>query len=128
MAGKRPIVIVQSSGLTNMASCITSLLVPYGISFPIITSWRTYHPGDSEIQHEHLATHLPDLIQAYGYEYDLLSQSSVNTTVSQINRADNEKRICVLKSGTFSDVTLAPEHKLDHAPTWSEYPRLERNV
>ena len=33
MAGKKPIVIVQSSGLTNMASCITSLLKPYGVTF-----------------------------------------------------------------------------------------------
>jgi sulfopyruvate decarboxylase TPP-binding subunit len=30
MAGKKPIVIVQSSGITNMGSCITSLLKPYG--------------------------------------------------------------------------------------------------
>ena len=51
MSGKKPIVIVQSSGLTNMASCITSLLKPYGITFPILVSWRSYKTGDSEIQH-----------------------------------------------------------------------------
>ena len=56
MAGKKPIVIVQSSGVTNMGSNITSLLKPYGVTFPIITSWRTYKEGDSEIQHQHLAT------------------------------------------------------------------------
>ena len=55
MSGAKPIVIVQSSGLTNMGSCITSLLKPYGVTFPIITSWRTYKDGDSEIQHQHLA-------------------------------------------------------------------------
>ena len=58
MAGKKPIVIIQSSGMTNMGSCITSLLKPYGITFPIITSWRNYKAGDSEIQHEHLASNL----------------------------------------------------------------------
>ena len=42
MSGKKPIVIVQSSGLTNMGSCITSLLKPYNVTFPIIVSWRTY--------------------------------------------------------------------------------------
>ena len=36
MSNKKPIVIVQSSGLTNLGSCITSLLVPYKIFFPII--------------------------------------------------------------------------------------------
>ena len=76
LAGKKPIVFVQSSGLTNMASCITSLLIPYGISFPIIVSWRTYKAGDSEIQHQHLATKLPDLIRAYGYDYEILDQTS----------------------------------------------------
>ena len=35
ISGKSPIVIVQSSGLTNMGSCITSLLKPYNITFPI---------------------------------------------------------------------------------------------
>ncbi len=55
MSGKSPIVIVQSSGITNMGSCITSLLKPYGITFPMMVSWRTYKEGDSEIQHQHLA-------------------------------------------------------------------------
>jgi len=51
-----------------------SLLKPYNITFPIITSWRTYKEGDSEIQHQHLATNLPKLIEAYGYEKSILSQ------------------------------------------------------
>ncbi|WP_262367797.1 thiamine pyrophosphate-binding protein, partial [Campylobacter concisus] len=67
MADKKPIVLVQSSGITNMGSCITSLLKPYNITFPILSSWRTYSDGDSEIQHEHLATGLPSLISTYGY-------------------------------------------------------------
>ena len=33
MSGAKPIVIVQSSGMTNMGSCITSLLKPYGVKF-----------------------------------------------------------------------------------------------
>ena len=74
MTGKNPIVIVQSSGLTNMASCITSLLKPYGVTFPILTSWRTYKEGDSEIQHQHLATELPKLISAYGYQHHILDK------------------------------------------------------
>ena len=71
VAGKKPIVIMQSSGLTNAGSCVTSLLKPYNITFPIITSWRTYKEGDSEIQHKHLATELPKLVEAgedfYGF-------------------------------------------------------------
>ena len=101
MSGKNPIVIIQSSGLTNMGSCITSLLVPYNVNFPIITSWRTYLDGDSEIQHEHLSKNLPDLINAYGYDYEILDQNNLENTIIQINYAKNNNRICVLKKNTF---------------------------
>jgi sulfopyruvate decarboxylase TPP-binding subunit len=113
MAGKKPIVIVQSSGLTNMASCITSLLVPYKLTFPIIVSWRTYELGDSEIQHQHLSIKLPDLINAYGYDYEILDQKSINKAVMQINNSDLGNSICVLNKNTFSQVALKTELQLD---------------
>ena len=113
MAGKSPIVIVQSSGLTNMASCITSLLKPYGITFPIMTSWRTYKEGDSEIQHEHLATELPKLIDAYGYRYHILDSHDLNNAITQINDCDKSHTICIIKKDSFDKVVLKDEHKLD---------------
>ena len=113
MGGKKPIVIVQSSGLTNMVSCITSLLIPYEITFPIITSWRSYNEGDSEIQHKHLATKLPDLIHSLGYDFQLLEKNSINKAVQQINIAHTKKSICVLEKETFSKVELNIEHKLN---------------
>jgi len=113
MAGKRPIVIVQSSGLTNMASCITSLLKPYDISFPILTSWRTYKEGDSEIQHQHLATELPKLINFYGYESCILDNENLNNAISQIDFSDEQHVICVIKKDSFSGVKLQTKHQLD---------------
>ena len=113
MNGAKPIVIVQSSGMTNMGSCITSLLKPYGITFPIITSWRTYKDGDSEIQHQHLATQLPSLIKAYGYDNTILNQDSIDEAICQINLCDNSETICILKKDTFSKIELEVEHKLD---------------
>ncbi|MBL0709300.1 MAG: thiamine pyrophosphate-binding protein [Sulfurimonas sp.] len=113
MSGKKPIVIVQSSGLTNMGSNITSLLKPYGITFPILTSWRTYKDGDSEIQHEHLATQLPELIKAYGYEYSVLSKDSLERSIQEINRCDSSFTIGIIKKDTFTKVELNNEHKID---------------
>ncbi len=113
MAGKKPIVIVQSSGVTNMGSCITSLLKPYGVTFPILTSWRTYKDGDSEIQHQHLATELPELIKAYGYEHTILNTDDVSTALSQIDTCDNTNTICVIKKDSFTKVELEAEHLLD---------------
>lgn len=113
ISGKNPIAIVQSSGLTNMVSCITSLLVPYEITFPIITSWRTYSEGDSEIQHMHLAKNLPNLISSCGYDHELLDQNSISTAIHQINKAQSHKTICVLKKQTFSDVKLEKIHQIN---------------
>jgi len=113
MSGKSPIVIVQSSGLTNMGSCITSLLKPYGVTFPIISSWRTYKDGDSEIQHQHLATQLPELIESYGYENTILDTEDISKAVEQINLCNTTETICILQKDTFSKVELADKHKLD---------------
>jgi len=125
MSGQRPIVIVQSSGLTNMGSCITSLLKPYDLKFPIITSWRTYKEGDSEIQHAHLATRLPDLIDAYGYVHQLIDRESEETAIEQIKACEDRMQICVLQKDTFSAVKLETDVlDLSGYPKRSEYLRV----
>ena len=122
MSGKRPIVIAQSSGLTNMGSCITSLLKPYEIKFPIIISWRTYKEGDSEIQHKHLAEKLPDLVEAYGYTSTILDKDDLHKAVEQIQESDDTNKICLLKKETFSKVELLKKHQLD----LSDYPQRSK--
>jgi sulfopyruvate decarboxylase TPP-binding subunit len=113
ISGKFPIVIVQSSGVTNMGSCITSLLKPYGITFPILSSWRTYNDGDSEIQHQHLATELPALIESYGYRHIVLDNETLENSIKQINNSNNTHTICMIKKDSFNEVELKNEHKLD---------------
>lgn len=113
MAGKKPIVIVQSSGVTNMGSCITSLLKPYNVTFPILTSWRTYEAGDSEIQHQHLATELPKLIEAYGCEHTILEKENLENALKQIELCDTTHTMCIIKKDSFTKVVLDDEHTLD---------------
>jgi len=113
MSGKKPIVIVQSSGVTNMGSCMTSLLNPYNVTFPIISSWRTYKEGDSEIQHQHLATKLPELIASYGYDYTIVDQEDISLAIEQINSCNESKTVAILKKDTFSKVELLDEHQLE---------------
>lgn len=113
MSGKAPIVIVQSSGVTNMGSCITSLLKPYGVTFPILSSWRTYTAGNSEIQHEHLATELPVLAGAYGYDNVILDSENIDNALSQIDLCNTTATLCILKKDSFTKVDLNEEHKID---------------
>ncbi|MCT7481223.1 MULTISPECIES: thiamine pyrophosphate-dependent enzyme [Aliarcobacter] len=113
MAGKKPIVIVQSSGVTNMGSCITSLLKPYSVTFPILSSWRTYKFPDSEIQHQHLATELPTLINAYGYESQIIDNEDIDNAINQIELCDTSFTIGIIKKDSFTKVELDNTHKLD---------------
>lgn len=112
MAGCKPIVIVQSSGMTNMGSCITSLLKPYGVTFPILTSWRTYQTGDSEIQHQHLSTELPNLIESYGYEHVILEKNDLDTALEQIEKCHDTHTICIVKKESFTHVSLEAKHTI----------------
>ena len=112
MSGKKPIVIVQSSGLTNMGSCLTSLLNPYNIFFPIICSWRTYKEGDSEIQHKHLAINLCELINSYGYEYEKLT-NKMSEALQQVNGSFSKKNILLIDKETFSDCDLDKIHEVN---------------
>jgi phosphonopyruvate decarboxylase len=123
MSGKHPLVVVQSSGLSNMVSCLTSLLKPYDIYIPIIISWRTYKKGDSEIQHAHLATKLPDLVSACGYRYEMLDQSSEENAVRQLVNCEEKHQMLLLTKSTFSTVTLnvGQQYDLSMYPKRSEY-------
>lgn len=112
MAGGKPIVIIQSSGITNIGSCITSLLKPYNITFPILVSWRTYTNGDSEIQHQYLSTKLLELIEAYGYSHVILNQQNIDEAINQIEFSNIMETICVIKKNSFSEIFLNKEHQL----------------
>ncbi len=50
LAGKRPVVVMQNSGLGNSINAITSLVLLYGIKIFFIVGWRGY----SESTPEHL--------------------------------------------------------------------------
>lgn len=113
IGGKNPIVIAQSSGLTNMGSCITSLLKPYNIYFPIIISMRTYKEGDSEIQHKHLAKNLPDLINSYGYKYEVIDKNDIKKSLKIIEKSCSSHQISILEKETFSKVDLNIKHVLN---------------
>jgi len=83
------------------------------VTFPILTSWRTYKDGDSEIQHQHLATELPTLINAYGYKYHILDNQDLDKAITQVNDCNKTHTICVITKDSFDKVELHSEHQLN---------------
>jgi len=117
MAGSEPLVIAQSSGPTNMGSCLTSLCKPYGIHLAMLVSWRTWKQGDPEVQHAHLAGSLPDLIRAYGYDWELLDDTSLDTAINQVLDTTRRHKILVLRENTFAGASTTPQ-----PPNLTRYP------
>lgn len=122
LSGQKPIIIIQSSGLTNLGSCLTSLSLPYKIMFPIIVSWRTYKKGDSEIQHKHLAKYLPSLVNSYGYKLEYIGEN-LKDIIDKINSCFEKSKILYISKDTFSFTPLKDKYKNDLSgfPKRSEY-------
>ncbi|QPB08585.1 thiamine pyrophosphate-binding protein [Vibrio phage Va2] len=102
LAGQKGLVIMQSTGVGNSFSTLTSLLQPYGINIPIISSKRTWKEGDPEIQHGVLAENLEKTIFTAKFGYQVLDQFSEEEAISQLDDSYNQPVITILNKGTFS--------------------------
>lgn len=109
MAGGKPFVIMQSTGIGNSVSVMTSLMIPYGIHFPIITSKRTWKEGDPEIQHAVLASKLEELIEATDFfAGNIDANGTVGDLIKKMESCNKEHRVLVLHKDTFSKVETTP--------------------
>lgn len=102
LGGKKGLVIMQSTGVGNAFSTITSLLQPYGINIPIISSKRTWKEGDPEIQHAVLAENLETVIENTKFNWQRLNQEDEDAALRQLERSYKQPLITILDKGTFS--------------------------
>ncbi|MFA5414124.1 MAG: sulfopyruvate decarboxylase subunit beta [Methanoregula sp.] len=72
LAGARPLIALQSSGLGNMLNAILSLTVTFGLPLPILASWRG---GENEVIPAQIPFNrpLPRILSAAGIPYTILS-------------------------------------------------------
>jgi sulfopyruvate decarboxylase len=72
LAGARPLVAIQSSGLGNMLNAILSLTVTFGLPLPILASWRG---GEDEAIPAQVPFNrpLPDILAAAGIPFTVVS-------------------------------------------------------
>lgn len=64
LAGGRPALLIQSSGLGNSLNALLSLSVTYGLPLPILASWRGVH-GEKIPAQVPFNRHLPDALRAW---------------------------------------------------------------
>jgi sulfopyruvate decarboxylase subunit beta len=95
LAGGRPAMSIQSSGIGNMLNAMMSLTSVYKMPLPILASWRGTDDEPIEAQKPFNAP-LPKLLDAYGIHYEILnSENDLHRVKDIVNKAYDENRITV---------------------------------
>lgn len=73
LAGGKPVMLIQSTGLGNMINALESLNVTCKIPLPILTSWRGVYKEAIEAQVP-LGVHLPAILEGAGLAYTIIDE------------------------------------------------------
>lgn len=112
LGGKKPVVMMQNSGLTNAVSPLTSLNYVFRIPVLGFVSLRGEPGLADEPQHELMGVITGRLLSDMGISWEYLSPDE-NTARNQLDHADEviasgKSFFFVVKKGTFSEVVLDP--------------------
>lgn len=86
LAGARPLMVIQSTGLGNMINALESLNITYRIPLPIIASWRGVYQEDIPAQIP-LGKNLPGMLSAAGIGYTIIDSEA---GLDQLGKAVSE--------------------------------------
>jgi sulfopyruvate decarboxylase beta subunit len=113
LAGKKPAMLIQSTGFGNMFNALSSLSVTYQIPLLILASWRGIHDEIIPAQIP-LGKSLPKLFQALDYQYYIVKE---HADLDRISTAAH-------KAFNKNSVQIILLHPLlwenDEPPIWSE--------
>ncbi len=118
LAGKKPVVLIQNSGLLNTLNGLTSLNQIYGIPVLLMVSWRGF--GKDAPEHELVGRDLEQYLRTFGLAYAILADGTATGQLAEADRYLKERSqpyVLLVKPDLFG------EHK--NAATPSAYP-LER--
>lgn len=73
LAGGKPLMLIQSTGLGNMINALESLNVTCKIPLPVLTSWRGVYKEAIEAQVP-LGVHLPAILEGAGLAYTIIDE------------------------------------------------------
>lgn len=71
LGGKRPVMVIQSTGIGNMINALGSLNLTYDIPLPVLASWRGVYKEAIEAQWQ-LGKRLPAILGAAGIRYTIV--------------------------------------------------------
>ena len=83
LAGARPLMIIQSTGLGNMINGLASLNMASAIPIPILASYRGFYKESIESQMP-LGKHLPAILEGCGILYSIIDESEKLSLLSDV--------------------------------------------
>ncbi|MBA7540924.1 hypothetical protein ES705_33227 [subsurface metagenome] len=83
LAGGKPVMIIQSTGLGNSINAIMSLSVTYKLPLPVIASWRGVYKERIEAQVP-LGKAMPRILDALGLKYTIIEDASQIRLVEEV--------------------------------------------
>jgi len=83
LAGARPLMLIQSTGLGNSINALLSLTKTYEIPLPIIASWRGFYEEKIEAQ-KPLGTALPGILEASGIKTTLIKEPEESYKIKDV--------------------------------------------
>jgi phosphonopyruvate decarboxylase len=92
LAGKKPVLYMQNSGLFASSNDIASLLIPYKIPALFIVTWRGALNEDAP-QHKVTGLATIKLINSLGLNWILLNKRNIKGTIEKAERILNEESI-----------------------------------
>ncbi|WP_456478030.1 sulfopyruvate decarboxylase subunit alpha [Geoglobus ahangari] len=92
MGGRRPAILVQSSGFGNMVNALMSLTRTYALPLPLLISWRGVF-GEKIPAQVPMGGKLPKLLDALDIEYATFSGENLSDLENLISSAYEEARI-----------------------------------
>lgn len=85
LAGGKPMMLIQSTGLGNMINALESLNIICKIPLPVLTSWRGVYGEAIEAQVP-LGTHLPAILEGAGLKYTIIEDAGQLPSLENVIR------------------------------------------
>ncbi|WP_240979793.1 thiamine pyrophosphate-binding protein [Streptomyces sp. HNM0574] len=96
VAGARPVVLMQNSGLGYSLNVLTSFNLIYDVHLPLVVSWRG-HDGNDAVEHDVIGRELTRLLDVFELPWTVLdNQDPYESTAAFLKRYDAERRTSVL--------------------------------
>ena len=105
MAGKKPVLLMQNSGLGYCLNAFTSLNLIYKIPTLVIMSWRGFGGKDAP-EHVIMGDINDKLLETSGMPYEILTSENVDKAMARANRTIKKEAIpftLLVKRGLFDE-------------------------